>query len=467
MVFKAKVRGIYSTAITKLLLENDFEIIEPSIPIQQRFNLQPKQGVIDLKIKDRFDRQGIHVIGTPEATEKFLQIIRLNLFDVITRKWLPTLDGIYKGIVIDKRGENFLVDIGVATGLLPEREAENLKENEEVLVQVERRRIGAKYPILTSKIKILGAHAILIPVPKVGVSLKIRDLKKRFELYELGRKVAPENWGVIWRSSAANKSFETLKKEITCLREKAEEVKRKAVNAKAPSVVLEGLYCLDVEFPAVSKAKLDEIRKKVTPTLKGHHMFKAYGGNVSSLLEMAEKLIEKGEEQEKVESLFKQQISSELPLEGSKISIEHVKLSGKIFNLGTAVIEKIDDEKITFRRVFQKPGIYDGLGIRKEPGDNALSNVKIFDWKIETSYFSANGNYKGTYVNINTPVELYPDKIRYVDLEVDVCILPDESVRILDEDKLWKFVNKGFISRKLAEFALNQAKNVAEERSVK
>ncbi|MDI6905779.1 MAG: DUF402 domain-containing protein [Candidatus Bathyarchaeia archaeon] len=54
----------------------------------------------------------------------------------------------------------------------------------------------------------------------------------------------------------------------------------------------------------------------------------------------------------------------------------------------------------------------------------------------------------GTYINLNTPVEVYP-AIRYVDLEVDVCIQSDGTSKTLDMEKLEKALEKGIISQKL------------------
>ncbi len=64
---------------------------------------------------------------------------------------------------------------------------------------------------------------------------------------------------------------------------------------------------------------------------------------------------------------------------------------------------------------------------------------------------------------MNTPVELYPYGIRYVDLEVDVCILPNSVAKIVDEDKLWKAVEKGFITKKLANFVIEKAREIVDE----
>ena len=49
---KVKVRGIYTTALTKLLLENDFQIVQPSQTIKARFSIPDNNEPPDLKIKD-------------------------------------------------------------------------------------------------------------------------------------------------------------------------------------------------------------------------------------------------------------------------------------------------------------------------------------------------------------------------------------------------------------------------------
>ncbi|MFB0567242.1 MAG: RNA-binding protein, partial [Candidatus Bathyarchaeia archaeon] len=63
---RARVRGIYSTALTKLLLDDDFEIVQPSARIRERFKLEENQELPDLVIYDRRNWQGVYARGKAE-----------------------------------------------------------------------------------------------------------------------------------------------------------------------------------------------------------------------------------------------------------------------------------------------------------------------------------------------------------------------------------------------------------------
>jgi hypothetical protein len=459
---KANIRGIYTTALTKLLLDYGFEIVNPSLTIKSRFGLNDNFAFPDLKIKDRYDLQGVRVLGTLEAVNKLHSILQSGFEDVITRKWPVSVGGIYKGNVVDSDEYGVYVNIGNGiVGRVPKSEIAYVNEKQ-LTVQVERKRIGAKQPLLTTNLKIVGNYAILAQNSKVGVSLKIRDLNKRAELYALGKSLSPNGWGIIWRETAANQPREELEKEINTLANKVEILKQKlASSAETPQLLVDGLYFMDVEFPYFSKKGMDKLRASVAPTLNGHHFYKSCGGKVSSALEMAEKLLEKGEAQENIEKSFKEQILYEFPEEGSVVDIEHVKLSGIVLHLGQATIETSNDKELRYRRIIRSNGFYDGLGVKKEAGDTALSETKLGEWYITTKYFSSNNELKGTYVNLNTPVEVYPHVIRYVDLEVDVCIQPNGTVYVLDLEKLEKALEKGFISKGLFEIVKGKTNEIA------
>lgn len=448
---KAKIRGIYSTALTKLLLDNGFGIVEPTVTLRERFKLTTGDEATDITIEDRYDRHGIRTSGNREATDKFKDVMQSNLDDAFVRKWPISVDGIYKGVLhgVDIPTRSILINIGEAVGRIPEEEKERITEKE-VIVQVKRSRIGAREPSLTTKITIPGKYAILIPKGKVGVSLRIQDPETRARLSELGKKLSRSDWGIIWRTAAATQPLESLKEEVKSLVREAENVWQKAKQMEAPIMLREGSYVMDVELPALSKKKLDEIRAMMCPTLVGHHYYKVVGGRVATALQTAESLLEKGKPYEEVEAVFKQEIETEYPFAGATIGIEHVKPSGIVLYLGKATIESLDKTRICLRRVLAKNGVYDGLGVRKETGDVAITEAKPGEWYFQTKYYSKDGQYKGCYVNINAPIELYPHCIRYVDLEVDLCMLPDGTLKTLDEEKLERAVSKGFVSEKLA-----------------
>lgn len=331
-MFRAKVRGIYSTALTRILLDNGFKIIQPSTPIKERFKLTDTSedtGQPDLEVNDRFDKQGVNAVGYAVAVERFALI----LFDLLD------------DVIIRRQSSMFT-------------------------------------PLQVSDSSSLNLTEIL-------------------------------------SETCASTSY--------------------------------GRIQIDIEFPGLSKRKLDEIRSMVVPTLSGHHYYKACGGKIAYILEMAEKLLEKGCSNKEVETLFKEAIWHEYPCEGSKVSIEHVKLNGKLFHLGEARIIELNEQnrQIKLLRVLSTPGIYDGLNVRKEPGDYAVTNMKINEWHFRTSYFSKSGEYKGTYVNLNTPIEIYPNRIRYVDLEADICMWPDGRIQKIDSEKLDEAVRKGYISERL------------------
>jgi hypothetical protein len=466
VLLKARVRGIYSTALTRLLLDNGFEVVQPSLAIEKRFGIPENSEAPDLKVKDRYDLQGTRVLGTSDAVDKFRSVLHSTLEDVLTRKWLVSVDGIYKGNMTESDEYTFYVDIGGnVVGKLPKSEIAAASEKQ-VIVQVERKRIGVRQPVLTTRLKVVGDHAILAQDGNVGVSLKIRDLHRRAELYALGKALAPNDWGIIWRESSVGQSRETLENEIKTLAEKVKILNEKALHEEAPTLLIEGSCFMDVEFPWFSKGRMDKLRASATPTLDGHHFYKSCGGEVSATLEMAENLLEKGQNKNEVEEYFKEHILYELPRAGSTVDVEHVKLSGLVFHLGHATIEDLDEKRIKYNRIMRSNGFYDGLGVKKEAGDKAVSETKTGEWCITTNYFSHGGEWKGTYVNLNTPVEVYPKTMRYVDLEVDVCIHPDGTVKVLDMEKLEKALERNFVSKKLFETVKEKANELAKANAI-
>lgn len=221
---------------------------------------------------------------------------------------------------------------------------------------------------------------------------------------------------------------------------------------------------VSLEFPAMSKKNLDAVRSVVRPTIDGHHHFKACEGQITSLIDMAEKMLGKDAPRDEVERLLKESIRGQYPRLNSRIDIEHVKIDGRLFHLNDARIIDFEDEKGSLRlfRTIKGEGLYDGLRVPKQIGDYALTDLKIGGWFYRTRYFSNDGRYKGSYINLNTPIELYTGRIRYVDLEVDICVWPNGKAEKLDLDKLKEKISEGYVSEGLGEIVEEKLEEVMD-----
>ena len=215
----------------------------------------------------------------------------------------------------------------------------------------------------------------------------------------------------------------------------------------------------DVEFPFPSKTALDELRNRVLPTVPRHHHFRIIASDYVNLLE-EKTLTGHPEKRGSVGRSMEKSLIWDNLQKGKEIKIEHVKLDGRIIFLseGEIVEKDFERKKLVLRRSrFQGRTKYDGLGIEKREGDYAISEVQEGLWYYQHTYFRSDGTLIGRYVNINTPVEFYPDRIRYVDLEIDVVQMPDGQVFVMDEEDLEKQFKAGYLTEQLMETAKKAA----------
>lgn len=205
----------------------------------------------------------------------------------------------------------------------------------------------------------------------------------------------------------------------------------------------------DVEFPSLSKASFDRMRGEVVPTMQGHHLFRIIA---SEYVDLVEREVEKYPfKMGKMEEAVKKRLILDALERGKGLKIEHVKPEGKVIQLQGGEITLLSDDKkeMLIRRAL-KGGRYDGLGLAIEKGDYSITRAREGDWSLKHSYYSVKGKLKGHYLNINTPVEFYPEKIRYVDLHVDVVMKGGGRPEMIDREELERLVEKGYIKGELA-----------------
>lgn len=319
---KIKLRGIYATALTRLFLDRGLNVVQPSIAISKRFNLEFKPIPGEVLIKDKEDKQGIVIIGKADGIEPVIEILR-----------------------------------GLPDSAIREKDTLEWLSRDQKWVQI--------FP---------------------------------------------------------------------------------------------GYICCEVEFPALSKIELDKVRDRVTPTVSGHHRFRIFASRLVDEAEHELRLYpeRRGEIELKLWKYLYDQLEKNVTL-----NVEHAKLNGKVLQLreGTVIGFSPEGKVLRILRRMKGGGSYDGLSAAKAEGDFAISTFIEGSWYVHHAYYSSSKELKGEYYNINTPVEYYPDRIRYLDLEVDVIVDKGE-VRIIDKNKLEEAVEQGIINLNLAEKALEVAREI-------
>ncbi len=464
MMSIARIRGIYSTSLTKLLQDFGFAITQSSQVIRERFKLQTssvEHPTID--IHDRKDKQGVIIRANPsffDDLNSILEKLKDIFLDLVVLKRKALVGGFYKGKVIETIEEKNIsyIDLGELDGILFDCESST---GDEILVRVveAERNEEKKKAVLSREITVPGQYAVLIPTQTVKISKRIYG-PKRSSLYHLGKAIMPYNWGILWRTAAASQEPPILINEVEQLAKEAEELLKKHHTIKSPALLREGYKEVVLLFPKISKGKLDEIRSEIIPTIPEHHKLKSFGPEFSLAIDLAEKfLLQKPEEKDLIQNNLMEILSDKLPKVGQELYMDHMKLDGRIFYLGPGRIVELND-CIKIIRYFSPGGFYDGLNVPKEEGDYGITCFKENEWNFSTSYYNEDGELKGTYFNINTPIELYPGKVQYVDLEIDVLLFPDGTSQIIDEEKLREFYDTDHISETLFNKAVIVANNL-------
>ncbi|MFX1482043.1 MAG: ribonuclease E/G [Promethearchaeota archaeon] len=452
-------------------------MVQPTPEVARRFGLPYRSEIPDVDIWDRSDLQGIVAIAYESVLKRLTEVLRRRLGGVIIRTPRVAKSSVYRGVVLgkDERTGQTKVDLGNISGLLPDR---GFQKGQQIMVQVRAHDYGRKAPVLSSNITIPGQAAVLLPEPVVRLSTKIKDQESRNNLLTLGRKIRGhmENWGILWRTAAEKLTEEELRNEVDDLLDTAQQVYNKYNELDTAGILFEGTSNADIEFPLEVKDALDKTRAKIKPTITRHHFYKSAG--YASLVDLAEMIIEeRPEEREYIESKLDKIISRDLPRVDESINIEHVKLDGRNIVLARGRVTEVNSKGFVIRRQFKHTNrklklVQDPtetVEVINDEGDYALTQVVPGALTLVTEYYSRQDELRGTYVNINTGVEVYPSngnspgRIRYIDLEIDVVKAPiNEPPRIIDQHLLKRAVQRGFITADMANQSRSRAQAVFE-----
>ncbi|MHA1594843.1 MAG: DUF402 domain-containing protein [Candidatus Baldrarchaeia archaeon] len=462
---KARVKGIYATALSKLLIDHGYSLTQCSKTIENRLKISSDFDAPDVDIKDSDDHHSIIISGKKELVDNVIKILTDTLPNPIIYKSKVAVNSIYLGVVDEISEEGSVIDLGHAKGVIPGKE---LELGSKVLVRVINPGIKYEQITLSDELTIPGKYAILIPSNTIKISKKIRNPDTRQTLLALGLSIKPPNWGILWRTAASAQSMQTLIEEVKYLKQIAEDISSAFERENPPKLLFEGEYIAIVELPYESKCELDKIRSEVTPTIKGHHYYKSLGRCTSMLVDMAENMLSSlPRAGDSILQTFNNIISGIYPKIGDILQITHIKLDGRVFELTPGRILSVrrfnGEISFTIKRQFREGGYYDGLDVPKERGDYGITEIKVGNWYMKTRYFSSTGKLKGEYYNISTGIEFIPpNKIRYIDLAVDLVKYPDGTVKVLDIDELKRAAEEGYISKRTYDNIMEKVKYLEE-----
>jgi len=214
-----------------------------------------------------------------------------------------------------------------------------------------------------------------------------------------------------------------------------------------------------LEFPASVKAELDERRRQVLPTVMLHHQLKVIA---SERVDAAERqLAWEPDRLDTISATLRRDLVDRRIRPGTRISVEHVKPAGPEYDL-KGVVGSYDGRNLRVDRRFYPGGNYDSLDVPRMSGDFGRVDIEIGSGIAVRRYFRADGRHLGDLYNLATAAELYPGRVRYVDLELDVLHMPGEPPRVVDEADLERAYQRGFLTETLVDDAWSLASQVMD-----
>lgn len=460
-----RVRGIYATALTDLL-RDDFAVVQASAPIRDRFNDPFPARPADAAIETTDDRQGVGVVGDREAVAGVTDHLHDVSRDTFTWLAVAPRGAVFQGVVTDTLGGGAVVDLGDGEGFLPYDHTEDYVDEGDIRsVQV-----AAPEPPWSDDRPLLDTD---LCVEGGLVTLTRRATSENGEIARLAELLPvdpPTGWSPDWAPAADEADLDALADALAQVGERAEELMAAIGDTDAdetPVRLYEGEVIEWVWFGREARFALDGCRRDVTPTMPGHHRVKAAHPGASAAVDLVEAVCpDSGGEDAGYDDLgfpFEAVASQFGPQEGDRVALAHGKPDGRLLVLGRAeVTDREADGTVTLRREMHPGGTYDALGVERREGDVAVTKVREGRWWYPTVYRGADGQRRGTYVNVCTSVEVFPDSVRYVDLHVDVVKHADGTVERVDDDELDAAVESGHLREELASKARAVASTIEE-----
>ena len=464
-MYKVRVRGLYATALAKILLDAGAELVDLSKQLSERFSLPQRSEEpphVTVKTSDE-DTSTLVIIGNSDAVDFVLEELISRIPFALYR--YSSL-GPYTTIVarvLGEEGGKCIVEIPDGKAVLVDSEC---TPGNKVVCHVVRAALQRNdMLVLRPGLAVLSDTLVLIDDgrSRVTFSEHIRSSERRAELLMMSQSITREGISIHWRSAARSAPLDTLSRDLELCKRKLEDLKKKVNEVSEPAIVSYGEAIALVILTRPSKEYLDDVRSQVLGTVPYHHILKScqYPQVAVDVLDIVSGYVNRNEMRFAITKYIESELSKL-----STVRIKHLKPDGEVVTIGPMYIERVEElpllgTSIIGKRVVRSPGVYDGLGVAKEPGDVITTVIPINEWFVIHTYMSSNGKEKGVYININTPPEVCVplSEVRYLDLYVDIAVVGDE-VKVVDEDQLREAAEKSVVDRDLEFMAMEKVKEV-------
>jgi len=493
--FSVRVRGIYTTALTHLLEAGEgTAVVQASPPIRERFDSALPAEQADASAWTTDDRQGVGVVGSPAGVRTVVERACSVGRDPLAWRDPTPRGAVYAGEVTETLGSGAVVELTDATDATDtdaehDEDADTDRETTDALPVANRDPEGF-LPYSATASHVTEGDRLRVQVteasapwtggrPVLDTTLRVeRPLLTLVrgggsdvgsggpELADLLPTDPPEGWASDWGRAADDATLDALGAALEAGADRAAALDDAFADATAPEDAAPACYWPGeatawVRFGRETRFGLDEQRRAVTATMAGHHRVKAGTERASAAVDFVEAVCP-GVTDEETDFPFDATTRQFGPMEGDSLGIEHGKPDGRSFSLGRGEVTRRDpDGTVVVEREMSGRGTYDALGVDQQAGDVAVTKFTEGKWWYPTVYRGADGEKRGTYVNVCTPVEVFPDAVRYVDLHVDVVKHADGTVERVDDDELDDAEAAGHLRPELADRARDVAGAVA------
>ncbi len=437
---KVKVRGIYSTAISKLLMDAGIEITQPAEAIKGALGATSEEKP-DVMVEDMETKEGVYVYGN--EAEAVIDALKGKLKKSIFYR--EEIGRIYCGIIknTDQRSKSIVITLPDGEeGVLDLKNFWGyVKPGSKLLVQSKGTYDGKI--MLSTQLRLFGEDVIIIKNGFTKMSKGIRSNESKDKLYELSKDLKLKDWGILWVQGAENKEREVLSDELNKLQDKEHEITESFNSCEEPKTLYEGVAKFFVLLGIDDKVVLDEIRKGVMPTITNHHTLKSAGYTI--LTDFAETLLDKYSEKE-MRSKVEETLLRYGPAKDKLYRLAFTRLNGTSFRVD-GIVEDMTVDGNDVKSL--------SLKIRGDWGERKY----VID--ADKEYMISRKNDAEERTVILKP-EIFPKFAKIITLDIS-SKKEGEDVVINNEDRIDKLIKKGEIQDELKvelEEALNEIKKV-------